>query len=199
MRVRSKYKVARRLGAHVFDKTQTPKFALNEEKKFKKFRRQPSDYGKQLIEKQKVRYTYNLSEKQFRAYVKQASEQNKVAPSMHLYNSLERRLDNIVYRLGFAPTRQAARQMVVHGHITVDGQRLSRPSYQVKNTNAVSIRVASQGKALFAELKEKAGLATPTWLTYDAKEIVGTITADPAYISSESFFELETVVQFYNR
>src|SRR3984957_13787063 len=113
-----KYKIARRLGAPVFEKTQTQKFAARAEKKTKKggFGRPKSEYAFQHNEKQKARMVYGISEKQFRHYVKDAVEKKASLAVASIYGALESRLDNAAYRLGFAPTRRAARQMVSHGH-----------------------------------------------------------------------------------
>ena len=199
MKIKSKYRVARRLGANVFEKTQGPKFALSEQKRQRKFRRQGSDYGKQLLEKQRVRFTYNLSEKQFRAYVKEASAQKNIAPVDSLYHQLESRLDNVVYRLGFAPTRQAARQMVVHGHITVNGKKMSRPSFSVTQGAEIGIKDSSLKKNMFTNIADTAGMSLPAWLTYDAKKHTATVVGEPKFVPADNFFNLDTVIQFYNR
>src|SRR3989338_1959876 len=123
--IKSKYKIAKRLGAGVFEQTQTQKFALSEARtkntKERRGRRGGSDYGRQLLKKQKLRHPYGLSEPQLSNYVK-ASFALK-GPSLSLHRALELRADNVVYRSGLAPTRRASRQMVSHGHITVNGKR----------------------------------------------------------------------------
>src|SRR5210317_1648441 len=125
MKVGPQYKVCKRLGNGVFEKCQTQKFTLSEGKKSFKMGKRPrqmSDYGKQLIEKQRVRYTYGITEKQLVNYVKGSAQKEGDATDT-LLETLERRLDNVVYRLGLAPTRRAARQMVVHEHIRVNGKK----------------------------------------------------------------------------
>src|SRR5690606_40724543 len=124
MQTGPKYKICRRLGSHIYEKCQTQKFQLSEARKGKGMRggrrRNVSEYGEQLLEKQRVRFTYGLKERQFASYVKKATGTAAV-PAEELYQSLERRLDNVIYRLGLAPSRAYARQLVSHGHITVNG------------------------------------------------------------------------------
>ena len=119
-----KYKICRRLGDRVYNKCQTPAFSRSvAAKRAGPMKRRPkpkSEYGTQMLEKQKARFTYNVSEKQFSNYVEKSRETKGVNPAEFLYKSLESRLDNVVHRLGFAPSRAFARQMVSHGHITVN-------------------------------------------------------------------------------
>ena len=127
MKIGPKYKIARRLGPAVFEKTQTQKFALSEArhaagKKRDKRSKALSDFGLQLIEKQRVRFSYGITERQLSNYVEKAIE-TKGNPSENLFASLESRLDNVVYRMGIAHTRRLARQMVSHGHFVVYGKR----------------------------------------------------------------------------
>jgi small subunit ribosomal protein S4 len=201
MRVRSKYKVARRLGASVFEKTQTQKFALKEEQKRKPFRRRnQSGYGKQLIEKQRVRFTYLLSEKQFSNYVKEAIDKGGTAPAAYLYMLLERRLDNVILRAGFAPTRFAARQIASHGHMTVNGTRTTIPSVRVKEDDVIAIREGSKDKGMFVNIDETISEQTiPSWLSVNGKTHEISIKSMPTYAPSELAFDLDHVLQFYKR
>src|SRR5262249_14892440 len=130
MKTVSKYKLAKRLGASIFEKTQSQKFAIAAERsaKNKKRSRGASEFGKQLLEKQKVRVTYGISERQFSNYIEDAMASKAGAPAEMLHRALELRLDNVCYRLGLASTRRAARQMVSHGHITVNGVKTTIPS-----------------------------------------------------------------------
>ena len=119
-----RYKIAKRLGATVFEKAQTQKFALSADRSAKNKRRgrgRQSEYGKQMLEKQKGRVTYGLPERQFRNYVNKALAAHAIKPSDRLHELLELRLDNVVWRLGLARTRRGARQMVAHGPILVGG------------------------------------------------------------------------------
>lgn len=192
-----KYKACRRLGPGVYEKCQSEKFALSEVKR-PGVRRSLSDYGAQLLEKQRVRTTYGVGERQFRKYVREAVGRS-TAPTELLHRSLETRLDNVVYRLGLAPTRRAARQMVSHGHITVNARRITVPSYTVHVGDAIAIREGSAGKALFAGLDE--GLqdfAAPSWISFDTKRRAATITALPQALGDEAT-HLSTIIEFYSR
>jgi len=202
MKIGPKYKIARRLGASVFEKTQTAKFALRAERKGRPTRRPKSktNYGTQLIEKQRVRFTYCLSEKQFRKYVDKVIEKKGVNPSEMLYSLLERRLDNVVAKANFATTRLAARQLVSHGHITVNGVKMTIPSYQVREGDIVAIREGSKEKTVFADLDERMKDSTsPNWLSVHQPKKEITITGTPTLVVTEVPFELQTVIQFYKR
>lgn len=205
MKIGPKYKIARRLGAAVFEKTQTAKFALREERKAQANRnkrrpRNRSNYGKQLIEKQKVRYTYGLSEKQFAKYIKKVIEKNVPNPSELLFTFLERRLDNVVLRSGFAPTRLAARQLVSHGHMSVNGTRLTVPSFEVKEGDIVSIREGSKEKTIFGDLDDRMGeVIAPSWLSVNKAKKEVTVKGVPIFVPGEQHFDLEQVLQFYKR
>src|SRR5690348_2193115 len=122
-----KYKICKRLGASVFEKCQTQKFQLAEARAPRKTRgrRGGSDFGTQLLEKQKARFTYGLSESQFSRYVHEAMEKKGKDSVIGLLTRLESRLDNVIYRAGFVKTRRAARQMVSHGHVLVNGRRVN--------------------------------------------------------------------------
>src|SRR5262245_39416473 len=140
-----KFKIARRLGAGVFEQTQTQRFAASQQKRArtssgKRPPKRPSDYGLSLIEKQRVRFSYGVSEKQFANYVERAFAAAKKGqtPSDRLFDLLEHRLDNVVYRLGFAHTRRFARQLVSHGHITVNGRKVTVPSLAVSQGDVIS-------------------------------------------------------------
>ncbi len=195
-----KYKIARRLGANIFEKTQTPKFALRQERRTGKAPYRPKgDFAVAVIEKQKVRFSYGVGERQFKKYVNE-SIAKKGATVQALFERLENRLDNVVYRLGLASTRQAARQMTAHGHITVNGKRLNIPSYNVSIGDKISIRVASQKKPLFAATDEKMKkVAVPSWLSYDADKKVATVESKPKYDQKDHLFNLGQVIEFYSR
>ena len=198
----TKYKICRRLGPGVYEKCQTQKFALSESRKTPqrgKRRKQTTDYGLQLLEKQKVRFTYGLREKQLLRYVKEAMAQKGVSVYDKLFESVESRLDNVVFRLGLAETRAKARQIVTHGHITVNGKKLNIPSYRVSVGDVVGIRTQSQSKALFADLENKIKNANiPTWLSFDIKKKEGKMTGVPKMGAGEAF-DLRAVFEFYSR
>ncbi len=203
--IKSKFKIAKRLGAGIFEKTQTQKFALSEARSAmsKKRARGPrggSDYGRQLLEKQKVRFTYGLSERQLSNYAEAAFAEKD--PSKALHKALEMRADNAVYRAGFASTRRAARQAVSHGHITVNGKRTTTPSYKVKKGDIISIREGSRRSPLFAvltEVKEEGVRAIPSWLKVDMPQMSAQVTGEPQYNPVEVGLDYPTVFEFYSR
>lgn len=203
MKIGPKYKIARRLGAPIFEKTQSQKFALSAERKGKSNRpRAKSDFGLQLIEKQKARFFYGLTEKQFKNYVKSALEKNTDHPTQELFSSLESRLDNAVWRLGLAKTHLAARQMTAHGHITVNGKRVYTPSYKLSEGDVISIREGSKKSPLFnkevdAENPEKT--VAPSWLAFDVSMKTATIKGKPKQQENELLFDLGKVIEFYQR
>jgi small subunit ribosomal protein S4 len=205
MKVGPKYKIAKRLGASVFEKTQTQKFAIAQERSAmsKKRGRGPTEYGRQLLEKQKVRVTYGLSEKQFSSYVAAAMKTHasaELTPADVLHRSLEMRLDNLVYRLSLAPTRRAARQMVSHGHITVNGRKTSIPSRQIRIGEVLGIREGSRALPLFENFAERfAEISLPQWLTWDAKKMEGGVATMPSTESAAPAGDLSTVLSFYSR
>src|SRR3989344_3096522 len=166
LRIKSKYKIAKRLGNSVFEQTQTQKFALSEARARKPRGRGASDYGRQLLEKQKVRFTYGIAEKHLSSYA--AKAMSTPDPSTSLHKSLEMRADSATYRAGFANTRRAARQAVSHGHITVNGRRITTPSHQLKPGDTIAIREGSRRSPLFAGLAEKESERTvPSWIKVD--------------------------------
>lgn len=198
-----KYKIARRLGAPIFEKTQNQKYALNLEKKLKNrkgFSKPKSEFGIQLNEKQKARFIYGLGEKQFANYVKEAiAKKTSHAPAL-IFEYLESRLDNVAYRLGFATTRSGSRQMVTHGHLKVNGRRVNVPSMRLKIGDKVEINDRSQNKPLFADLDEKFKNATvPSWLKLDHQKRVGEVQGKPIYNKVDNMFDLNTVIEFYSR
>ena len=199
--VRSKYKIAKRLGPAIFEQTQTQKFALSDAR-FKKSKRQSrgaSDYGKQLLEKQRVRCTYGLSERQLANYVKAAY--TTPDPGTSLHRLLEMRADSVLYRSGVAPTRRAARQLVSHGHILVNGKRITTPSYRVTKGHALAIREGSKSSPLFApsESKEESTRSTPAWLSLDKNALTIDVKGEPLYTPAETTLDYKTVFEFYSR
>ncbi len=197
--VKSKFKIAKRLGAAVFEKTQSQKFALSEARGKPKRGRGQSDYGRQLLEKQKIRYTFGLSEKQLSNYAEKAFE--KENPSAALNLALEMRADMLIYRAGFASTRRAARQIVSHGHITINGKRITTPSYHVQKGDVVAIREGSRTSPLFAglaEAKENAR-SVPQWLNVDVNLLRAEVIGEPTYNALETGLDFATLFEFYSR
>ena len=204
MKIGPKYKIAKRLGASVFEKTQTQKFAIAEERaaRNKKGRRgQQTEFGKQLLEKQKVRMTYGISEKQFSNAVATAMKTHGAPPAQTLHRLLELRLDNVVYRLGLAPTRRAARQMVSHGHITVNGVKTTIPSRAMKVGDRIAVREGSKGLPLFEGFEAKF-MERPTlspWLSWNPKTMEGGVQEVPTEEAASRAGDLVSVLSFYSR
>lgn len=203
MKVGPKFKLAKRLGPSIFEKTQTQKFAIAAERAAmnKKGRRGgATEFGKQLLEKQKVRVTYGLSESQFGAYVGNAMSSHGANPAEVLHRQLEMRLDNIIYRLGLAPTRRAARQMVSHGHITVNGKKSTIPSQAIKIGDRIAVREGSKSRAYFDNFAEKfMDRPLPSWLSWNPKEMVGGVQELPTMESADAAGDLSMVLSFYSR
>ncbi len=198
-----KYKIARKLGAPVFEKTQTQKYAQHLERKSrvkKSFAKPKSEYAFQHNEKQKARMVYGVSEKQFSNYVKTAIEKKASKAVGAIYEALELRLDNAVARLGLATTRLAARQMVSHGHITVNGTKVTIPSYKLSLGDVISIRKGSVEKPLFASFDERfKSLTVPAWLSFDPNAKTATVQGMPKMEQGNTLFDLGAVVEFYSR
>lgn len=199
-----RYKIARRVGAPIFEKTQTQKYAASQARRAKGSERGPrqkSDFGLQMAEKQKARFTYLLLEKQFSNYVNKAIATKGNSPAL-LYSLFERRLDNVVYRMGFAATRSASRQMVSHGHITVNGRRVTIPSIQVRQGDVIGIRAGSLNKPLFANISDRIKNSTsPAWIKVDLEKRQAEITGIPNYETEKAGlqFDLSAVIEFYSR
>jgi small subunit ribosomal protein S4 len=196
-----KFKIGRRLGAGVYDKCQTPKFSASSGKFKGPGASRPkalSEYGAQLIEKQKIRFSYGITERQLSNYVKKASNIKGAGTAEKFYEELESRLDNVVYRMGLAPSRRAARQMVSHGHFIVNNHKVTVPSYEVKTGEVVKIREGSKVKKIFDNLAERTkDYNPPSWLSFDANKMEGIILAKPKNV--ETFLDLNAVLEFYSR
>lgn len=197
--VKSKYKIAKRLGAQIFEQTQTQKFALSEARTKKPRGRNKSDYGRQLLEKQKVRFTYGISEKQLSNYAAGAFDTKN--PPETLHRTLETRIDSAAYRAGFAGTRRAARQMVSHGHLLVNGKRVTTPSLRIKKGDTITVREGSRTSPLFAHLTsgEPITRSIPSWLSVDLPTMVIKVEGEPAYVPAEIPLDYPAVFEFYSR
>ncbi len=201
MRIGPKYKIARRLGAGIFEKTQTQKFALRQTRKGKEKKRggPKTDFGVQMLEKQKARYTYALSEKQFSNYVKKALARQGNNTEL-LYGMLETRLDTVILRAGFASTRLFARQIVSHGHMQVNGRRVTIPSYQVRVGDKITVREGSLKKTVFADLGERLKkFQAPSWLKIDPEKKLIEVQGAPKLVTTELLFDIGQVLEFYSR
>ena len=161
-------------------------------------RRKVSEYGAQLKEKQKVKFVYGVLEKQFHHYYLKASNMKGITGD-NMLRLLEQRLDNVVYRLGLAKTRRMARQIVVHGHIRVNGQKVDIPSYQVKVDDVISLRKRSEEMEMFKSLREGTSVLTPKWLSFDAPNLSGKVVALPAREDIDLQLEENMIVEYYSR
>ncbi|MEK7582217.1 MAG: 30S ribosomal protein S4 [Patescibacteria group bacterium] len=195
-------KICRRLGESVcgrvkcaYKRRPYPPGKLDFDRKHKSVR---SEFGTYLIEKQKVRNTYGIGERQFSNYVKFAKAKVGSAPTETLFESLERRLDNVVFRLGLASSRAFARQLVSHGHIIVNQRKVTIPSYQVKTGDKISIREGSKNIGPFKELLRKLeGHSHPEWIKFDPSKGEAEIQSKPK--NTDLAFNLSSVVEFYSR
>lgn len=162
--------------------------------------RTQSEYGIQLKEKQKVKFLYGLREKQFGNLVSKAAAAKSSETSRRIIELLETRLDNVVYRLGLADSRNAARQLVGHGHIMVDGKKATIPSRQLKIGQAVSIRPQSLGRGVFRNLDLRLKkYQVPSWLELDKNKYDGRVTALPSSEEVDVGANLNAVIEFYSR
>lgn len=158
-----------------------------------------SEYGLQLREKQKVRRIYGLMEKKFRRYFEEAENMGGVTGENFL-TLLERRLDNIVYRLGFASSRNEARQFVLHGHILVNGSRVNIPSYRVDENDTISVKDSSRKSKRFKEVLEfNSELTPPDWLSVNMDKAEGTVLAIPEREDIDYPVEEHLIVEYYSR
>lgn len=202
MRIGPRYKIARRLGADLFEKTQSQKYVLRAGRKGRRARRPASrsDFGNQLREKQRARMLYGVSERQFHRYVREAFGKRNVRNDESLFVSLETRLDNVIYRLGLAPSRQAARQMSAHGHFTVNGIRVTVPSYHVRQGDVIKVRAGSAHKPLFANLADQTrDHLPPAWLRFDRVKGEAAAVGSPKLVRNQLPFDIAAILEFYRR
>ncbi|MBI2057964.1 MAG: 30S ribosomal protein S4 [Candidatus Yanofskybacteria bacterium] len=204
-----KEKIERRIGVKLFlkgERSFSPKSAMvkkpyppgmHGKSKFRKL----SEYGSQLNSKQKVKHTYRLLEKQFKSYVKEAIKSKKETGNL-LVGRLERRLDNVVYKMGLAQSRDQARQLVNHGHILVNGTKNNIPSYGVMKGDKVSVREGSKKTKYFSALVPNwlPKHENPSWISLDKNSLTATIEKTPEI--SDSGLELndiQSIIEFYSR
>jgi small subunit ribosomal protein S4 len=161
--------------------------------------RKVSEYGTQLKEKQKAKFIYGILEKQFRSYYDKAKKMQGVTGE-NLLGLLERRIDNVVFRLGLAATRKQARQLVSHGHVTVNGKRLDIPSALVKVNDVIAIKEKSRANDFFKALVESYdSLSTPAWISADKANMSGTITRFPNRDEIDVPVDEQAIVELYSR
>lgn len=165
----------------------------------KRANRKKSEYGIQLTEKQKAKFIYGLLEKQFRGYYDRAKKMEGITGE-NLLILLERRIDNVVFRLGLANTRRQARQIVRHGHIAVNGKRLDIPSALVKAGDVISVMEGSRSKEYFKGMAETlAGKTVPAWLIQDAENIGGKVDRYPTREEIDVPIEEHLIVELYSK
>ena len=163
------------------------------------FRRKESDYAMQLRAKQKARRVYGVFERQFRRYFDRAQRQTGLT-GVNLLILLESRLDNVVYRLGFAESRSQARQLVQHGHFAVNGAKVNVPSFLVKAGDVVSVREASRPNSHFKDLSQLLDATRiPAWLNLDAANLTGTVVNAPSRGDVDVTLSEQLIVEYYSR
>ena len=162
-------------------------------------RRKVGDYGLQLREKQRVRRIYNVLEKQFKNYF-DAAEQKPGVTGENLLRTLELRLDNVVFRMGFAPSRAAARQLVTHGHFAVNGRPTNIPSFQVRNGDRIQVRESHKTREPFKVVAASLrSYQAPEWLSLDAASLAGSVVAAPRRDQMPLDLNEQLVVEYYSR
>ena len=162
-------------------------------------RKKQSEYGLQLNEKQKVKFIYGVLEKQFRLYYERAEKMPGITGE-NLLAILEQRLDNVVFRLGFAMTRREARQLVNHGHVTVNGRKVNIPSYQVKPGMVISLTEKGKSMQKIKEnIEDNAFRAAPKWIEYDKNNLTAKIIAVPAREDIDMPIEERLIVELYSK
>lgn len=202
-------KIERRLGVKLFlkgERSGSPKSAMvkkpyppgmHGKSKFRKL----SEYGIQLNSKQKVKNIYRVLEKQFKTYVKEAVKSKKETGEL-LARRLEQRLDNVVYKIGLAQSRDQARQLVSHGHILINGAKNNIPSYPVKKGDKISIREGSKKSPYFNNAIQNwlPKYESPDWIKMDKSSVVGTIERLPDVADSGlEFNDIQSIIEFYSR
>jgi len=198
-----KAKIARKFGENIFGNEKISK--ILERKNYppgqhgQSRRRRPSNYAMQLREKQKMKYAYGLLERQFRRFFKKA-EKMQGETGVNLMQLLEQRLDNVVYRLGFTTTRSAARQLVNHRHLTVNGKIVNVPSYLVKPGDVVQVREKSRKMSVIHDsVKRIRGDLDIPWLKLDKASLSGTFDQIPDREHLDTMFNVQLVVELYSK
>ena len=199
-------RLCRREGMKLYlkgDRCYTPKCAIDRRGyapgQHGQMRRKPSEYGLQLREKQKARRIYGVLERQFRNYYEKAVGQKGVTGE-NLLRLLETRLDNVVFRMGFASSRPQARQLVRYGHVQVNGKRVTIPSYQVKEKDVVAIRENSRSLGFFKEVSEQGeAKVVPEWLSVNFETLTGEITYLPKREDIDIPIQEHLIVELYSK
>jgi len=175
----------------------------SENQSAKKAFKRVSEYGKQLAEKQKVKEMYGMREKQFRRFYSMAVASSQGAPGENLLNLLERRIDNVVFRLKMATTRAQARQMIVHGHVKVNGRKVTSPSYLVDVNDIITLAERTlKNSALLEQVIDKRmsiGIKVPEWLELVKKDRAGKVLRHPARADLQAPIEEYLIVEMYSK
>ena len=161
-------------------------------------RRKASDYGVRLREKQKVKRYYGVLERQFMIYFRSA-ERARANTGEALLSLLERRLDNVVWKLGFSPSRRAARLTIAHGHIYVNGRRLNRPSYLVKESDRIGVKPSDRSQRFIRQAVGEGELSVQPWLQLDAKNLEGVVAALPTREDVQIPVEEQLIIEMCSR
>ena len=207
--VESVCKLCRREGEKLFlkgDRCFSPKCAIERRSyppglhgRQGQFRRKESDFGMQLREKQKARRLYGVFERQFRRYFREAVRQ-KGLTGINLLILLERRLDNVIYRLGLASSRAQARQLISHGHFEINGRKTNISSYLVSTGDVILVREKSKKSTLFKEMAQDVdGSRVPDWLKLDEKNLSGEVVSEPTRDHIDVTLNEQLIVEFYSR
>ena len=193
------WKISRRLGYSILENgKELKKRTYGPGPHAKDKRKKNSEYGKQLIEKQKLRETYGVSERQFQKLFLKAKSTKGVVTGVYFMQLLESRLDNVVYRLGFAATRRQARQLVNHGHITVDGKRVDIPSYEVSVGQTIGLKEKSKNLQQVKDALD-AVTARPSFVSFDDNKMEGSLVRLPERDEMEPEIDESLVVEYYNK
>lgn len=160
-------------------------------------RRKPSEYGIQLREKQKVRKSYGILEKQFHHYYERA-ERMKGVVGENMLALIEKRLDNVVYRMGIGASRSQSRQIVNHGHITVNGKTVDIASYQVKVGDIIAVKESKKNKAIFTALKD-AKITMPKWVEFSTEKLSGKVVAEPQRADIDLGINEQLIIEKYSK
>ena len=207
---KNKCKICRRLGVKLFlkgEKCSSPKCPMVRKPyppglKGKRRKKGESEYGRELKEKQKIKNWYNLRERQLKIYVSSILKKRGSVENVEelLIRKLESRLDNVVFRLGFAVSRSQARQLVSHGHFLVNGKKVNIPSYQLKKGDKVTLKESSKKKKIFQEIIPILKKHTPpSWLKLDVQKMEGEVIGEPSLKEVSPPFEISSVFEFYSK
>lgn len=161
-------------------------------------RKKVSEYGQQLREKQKVKRIYGVQEGQFREYYEKADRMKGITGE-NMLSLLERRLDNVIYRMGIGVSRAQARQLVNHGHFTVNGKKVNIPSYIVKKGDVIAVKEGKEGNKFFTELKSAKPGTTPKWVEFNPEKLEGKVLELPAREDIDSQIAEHMIVELYSK